>query len=462
MPGSGKKGAPARPEGKGRGAAYSVTRGRFIAAEMFAPALLLALGLASAPVRADDSALTREANAALSQKDYATAYSRFSALAQHGNATAQFNLGAFYFNGQGVARDEKQAYDWFAKAAAQGHARALQLLQGAAARGNPDAQAALARIRQPAAAQPQAPAPQSPPPVTDAALLAEANAALTQKDYATAFAKFSVLAERGNPTAQFNLGAFYFNGQGVDRDERAAYEWLAKSAAQGNARARQIVQNGVAQGNFNAERAYATYLAPALAAAPANEPQSGAPERVASAAPAQKAQPAEQPAATESASSGFTFGLNLGGTGQLTGITNSSSVGVLAGYAFTDSFGMELAYNQLYRNANADKYIATTNPGSTGSFDLNAVSLTGQYTYAFGDGWSLKGNLGGHSSNFHIKSSNTAISRTGNSAGLVVGAKIQYQAGKHFAVRAGFDTYTQSGGLTGAISQVGIGLIFGF
>ena len=46
----------------------------------------------------------------------------------------------------------------------------------------------------------------------------EANTALSQKDYSGAFSKFSVLAQHGNATAQFNLGAFYLNGQGVQRD----------------------------------------------------------------------------------------------------------------------------------------------------------------------------------------------------------------------------------------------------
>jgi TPR repeat protein len=418
--------------------------------------LFVALSLVTVAALADDSALISEANIALSQKDYPAAFSKFGALAQHGNATAQFNLGVFYFNGQGVPKDENQALNWFAKAAAQGHTRALQILQGAAARGNVNAQAALRRIQQPAA-----PAHASPPPVDDKTLLAEANSALAQKDYAIAFPKFSVLAQHGNATAQFNLGAFYFNGQGVAKDEQLAYEWLARSAAQGNARALQIVKNAAAQGNENARSAYATYLGQASAGASiARQAAPNAAEKRADSAPP-TSQEAQRRRRANSAP-GFLLGVNLGGTGQLTGINNSPSVGLLAGYAFNESFSVELAYNALYRNANADKFIAVTNPGSTGSFDLNAISLTGQYTYALSDSWSLKGNLGGHSSHFSIKSSTAAASRTGNSSGLVVGLKVQYQASRRLGLRAGFDTYTQSGGITGAISEVGIGVIFGF
>lgn len=417
--------------------------------------LFVALSFVTA-AHADDNVLIREANTVLSQKDYPAAFSKFSALAQQGNATAQFNLGVFYFNGQGVAKDEKQAIDWFAKAAAQGHSRALQTLQGAAARGNADAQAALGRIQQPAGL-----ASASPTPVDDKALLAQANGALAQKDYATAFSKFSVLAQHGNATAQFNLGAFYFNGQGVAKDEQLAYEWLAKSAAQGNARALQIVQNAAAQGNENARSAYAAYLGQAPATeSTAPQAEANAPEKKDASAPV--ASQRTQRRRRGNSAPGFLLGVNLGGTGQLTGIHNSPSVGLLAGYAFNESFSVELAYNALYRNANADKFIAATNPGSTGSFDLNAISLTGQYTYALSDSWSLKGDLGAHSSHFSIKSSTPAASRTGNSTGLVVGLKVQYQASRRLGLRAGFDTYTQSGGITGAISEVGIGVIFGF
>ena len=111
-------------------------RKRFRYIEELRATLCLVLLLLSGFAHADDNALIREANVALSQKDYSAAFSKFSVLAQHGNATAQFNLGAFYLNGQGVQRDEKQAYEWFAKSATQGNARAMQILQSAAAKGN--------------------------------------------------------------------------------------------------------------------------------------------------------------------------------------------------------------------------------------------------------------------------------------------------------------------------------------
>ncbi len=43
------------------------------------------------------------------------------------------------------------------------------------------------------------------------------------------------LAEKGTPTAQFDLGWAYFIGEGVPEDEVAAYHWFRKAAEQGYA-----------------------------------------------------------------------------------------------------------------------------------------------------------------------------------------------------------------------------------
>ncbi len=83
-------------------------------------------------------------------------------------------------------------------------------------------------------------------------LVRDANNALAQKDYTTAVSKFTQLAEQGKPAAQFNLGAFYLNGQGVQKDDKQAYEWFRKSAAQGNTRALQVIEKAAAQGNVYA------------------------------------------------------------------------------------------------------------------------------------------------------------------------------------------------------------------
>ncbi len=113
----------------------------------------------------DEKTLAHDANIALAQKDYATAFTKFSTLSEHGVASAQFNLGAFYLNGQGVQKDEKLAYEWFQKSAAQGNSRAQQVIENAAARGNVYAKNELDKLQNKmAAAQPQSqPQPQPQP-----------------------------------------------------------------------------------------------------------------------------------------------------------------------------------------------------------------------------------------------------------------------------------------------------------
>ncbi len=105
-------------------------------------ALLLICGAthASELSSADERALIHDANIALSQQDYRTAFIKYSTLAEQGNAVAQFNLGVLYLNGQGVQKDDKHAFSWLHKSATQGYTRASQLIKAEASRGNVYAQ----------------------------------------------------------------------------------------------------------------------------------------------------------------------------------------------------------------------------------------------------------------------------------------------------------------------------------
>jgi TPR repeat protein len=42
-------------------------------------------------------------------------------------------------------------------------------------------------------------------------------------------------AEQGHANGQYNLGAMYKNGQGVDKNDKKSAEWLEKAAEQGDA-----------------------------------------------------------------------------------------------------------------------------------------------------------------------------------------------------------------------------------
>ena len=46
---------------------------------------------------------------------------------------------------------------------------------------------------------------------------------------------YRLAANRGYPTAQFDLGVFYSKGEGVPQDDLLAYMWFDLAAAQGDA-----------------------------------------------------------------------------------------------------------------------------------------------------------------------------------------------------------------------------------
>lgn len=54
------------------------------------------------------------------------------------------------------------------------------------------------------------------------------------KDYATAFRELKPLAEQGNPTAQYQVGAMYAFGNGVHKDHIFALMWANIALANGN------------------------------------------------------------------------------------------------------------------------------------------------------------------------------------------------------------------------------------
>ncbi len=423
--------------------------------------MFLALSFTSALAHADDNLLIREANAALAQKDYAAAFRKLAVLAQHGNPIAEFDLGAFYFNGQGVERDEKQAFDWFEQSAAQGNAGAMQFIQREAAMGNPYAENELHRLGpEMARSQPQPYEKRqqaSSPSGDDDVLIGEANAALAQKDYRSAFSRFAVLAQHGNAIAQYDLGAFYFNGQGVQRDERQAFDWFERSAAQGYAPALKFIQGAARNGNGNAKDAYKLLAQSTPAAAAPGRPDAEANGNAVT-ANASHAGPGQS---GDPSSSRFSLGVSGGLTRKMTGIDNSPSFGLLGNYRFDSHFGVEVAYNVLYQNANANGFISTTNPGATGTFDLNAVSAAVQYTYPLTSQLSVLGNLGFHRSRYELKI-NGFPSRSGTSTGLVGGLKVQYDLTSSIGLRGGFDTYDEGNGLTGTVTEISAALIYQF
>ena len=81
-----------------------------------------------------------------------------------------------------------------------------------------------------------------------AALLCSLNIAAAKtvaeikEDYIRHLPEIQRAAEEGNPNAQAILGTMYKRGWGVERNDSQAYEWLEKSAQQGN----KMAQNNLA------------------------------------------------------------------------------------------------------------------------------------------------------------------------------------------------------------------------
>ena len=63
--------------------------------------------------------------------------------------------------------------------------------------------------------------------------LEDADAAIREKDYATALRLLQQLADQGDAHAQSNLGDMCWNGVGLPMDYTIAAEWYRKAADQG-------------------------------------------------------------------------------------------------------------------------------------------------------------------------------------------------------------------------------------
>jgi hypothetical protein len=122
-------------------------------------------------------------------------------LAEQGYPQAALLLAAAYEQGRGVRADRAEADRWYRIAAESGEVDALYnlgALYDHAPNGTRDAQEALRWFRR--------------------------------------------AADQRDPQAQLNIGLFYLKGDGVEKDATRARFWLRLAAANGNARARALLQ----------------------------------------------------------------------------------------------------------------------------------------------------------------------------------------------------------------------------
>ena len=137
-----------------------------------------------------------------SKRDTVKAFEWFLKSAKQGCHPAQRRIGAFYETGTDpCVRNISKAMEWYQKAAAQGNDKALFAIGRLYANG-----------------------------------LDERN-----PDNKKAYEYYLQAADKGLRDAQFRVGIALLFGQGIDRDKKAAMEWINKSANQGYMAAKRLL-----------------------------------------------------------------------------------------------------------------------------------------------------------------------------------------------------------------------------
>ncbi|MGO9605386.1 MAG: TIR domain-containing protein [Candidatus Binataceae bacterium] len=174
--------------------------------------------------------LVASGDAALMEKDYATALKEYQQASGQGDAEAEWELGRMYFRGWGVDKNYPEALKWFRKSAEQGNALAAHGLGEMYMNGwgaDQDYSAAIKWYRI-SAEQGNA--------LGEYGLgVMRMNGWGVDKNYSMAVKWYRKSAEQGNALGQHGLGVMYMNGWGVDKDYSEAVKWYRKSAEQGNA-----------------------------------------------------------------------------------------------------------------------------------------------------------------------------------------------------------------------------------
>lgn len=168
---------------------------------------------------------------ALELEDYDTAEKRFVACAAQRNAECQFQLGSFYSKHPPATRPNIER--WYRLAAEQGHAEAALRLARHHSFQSKDPDGPIEAFRWYLVA------------AINGSLEAQGHVAFTFEygerahgitiDHAEALKWYRVIAERGDPTDQFQLGEYYSSGGLGVQDKDEALKWYFQAAEQGDA-----------------------------------------------------------------------------------------------------------------------------------------------------------------------------------------------------------------------------------
>lgn len=142
--------------------------------------------------------------------------------AEAGDAEAQFKLGALYANGKGVTQDSNLAARWLRKAAKQDWVAAQTLLGWCYAGGNGVSENAAEAVEWYSRA---AEAGDTDAMCSLADIYIEGRPAVEQNVKA-ALTWYEKAANQGHPKAQYLLGKLLADGELVQQNDEAAFQWL--------------------------------------------------------------------------------------------------------------------------------------------------------------------------------------------------------------------------------------------
>ena len=141
-------------------------------------------------------------------KDHQEAAKRFRVAAEQGHIAAQYNLGVLCAGGRGVPKDCKEAAKWWKLASEKGDDSAKKNLQ----------EMLEQDLRKSKDDDPQ-------------------------KYCETSYTELLRLAKQEDHKAQYYLGNFFEDGQGVEQNDQEAIQWFQMAAKQGDAKAQYSLGN---------------------------------------------------------------------------------------------------------------------------------------------------------------------------------------------------------------------------
>ena len=186
-------------------------------------------------------------------QDYKTAVKWFRLADQQGHASAQSNLGVMYANGKGVPQDYIPAYMWWSIAASSGiksvAPNAVSARDSVSKRMDPAEIAEAKKLAREFCKKYKGCDSEKAQPKSSLSSKGIQGPdfqtgmwAYMSKDYVTAMRELRPLAEEGNATAQYYVGAMYAFGKGVQKDYVRAYMWASISTTTGeNYKGRKLI-----------------------------------------------------------------------------------------------------------------------------------------------------------------------------------------------------------------------------